>query len=60
MRETAMQNIPVLNLHKHIQFDVPLTKLAPTFQTIDLFVVRSPLTLKYLGQYVHLFDSPAE
>ena len=38
---------------------IPATFI-PVFQTIDIPVTGDPLTLCYLGQYEHLFDSPVE
>lgn len=53
-------NRPLLSLHGHVQFDLPPTKFVSTYQTIDLSLVGSPLTLKYLKQYAHMFDEPKE
>lgn len=60
LREVASQKKPLLNLHGQVQFEPPPINFVPTQQIIDLPVMGSPLTLRYLGQYVNMFDSPME
>ena len=60
LQEVAQHKKLVLNLHGQVQFDLPPAEFVPAYQTIELPVVGSPLTLKYLGQYENMFDSPAE
>ena len=60
MREIDQQKKPLLNLHGQVQFEAAPVNFRPTHQIIDLPVTGSPLTLRYLGQYEHMFDSPLE
>ena len=60
LKEVANQKKPLLNLHGQVQFEPPPVNFIPPPQFIDLPVTGSPLTLRYLGQYTNLFDSPIE
>ena len=60
LSKLSSQKKPLLNLNGQVQFDLPLADFTTACQPMDLPVVGSPLTLQYLGQYSHLFDTPAE
>ena len=60
LKEMATQRKPLLNLNSQIQFELPPAGFVLAYQTIDFPIVGTPLTLRYLGQYNHMFDSPAE
>lgn len=60
LQEVASQKKPLLNLHGQVQFESPPANFRPPQQTIELPVTGSPLTLRFLGQYANMFDSPRE
>ena len=60
LNELASQKKPLLNLNGQVQFDLPPADFTTVCQPMDLPVIGSPLTLRFLGQYSHLFDAPEE
>ena len=60
IRDLTNQKSPLLNLHGQIQYDLPPATFTTVHQTIEIPMIGNPLTLHYLGQYEHLFDSPRE
>lgn len=60
MRDISTQKRLLLNLQSQIQFELPPENYVPTYPTIDLPMIGSLLTLQYLGQYAHMFDSLEE
>lgn len=60
LREVDNQKKPLLNLNGQVQFEPPPVDFVPSQQLIDLPVNGSQLTLRYLGQYGNMFDSPTE
>ena len=60
IKDISSHQRPLLNLHSQVQFTLPPAEFTPICQTMDLPVVGSPLTLRFLGQYSHMFDAPEE
>ena len=51
---------PLFNLHSQIQFELPPENYVHAYTTIELPLISSVFTLRYLGQYAQLFDNPEE
>jgi hypothetical protein len=60
IREVSTQKRPLLNVNGQIQMDLPPPSFSVAHPIVELPLVGSPLTLRYLGQYVKMFDTPAE
>ena len=60
LREVEGQKKPLVNLNGQVQFEPPPLDFAPSQQIIDLPMTGTQLTLRYLGQYGNMFDSPTE
>ena len=60
LADVSVQKRPLLNLQGQVHFDLPPENYVSVYPTIDLPVIGSPLTLKYLGQYALMFDKPEE
>lgn len=60
LQEVTNHKKPFMNMHGQVQFESPPLHFKPSHQTIELPPVGSPLTLCYLGQYAHMFDSPIQ
>lgn len=58
--EVNTQRKPLLNLHSQVQFELPPSNFLPTIPQLEVPIVGSPLTLRYLGQYANMFDHPGE
>ena len=60
LREIAMQRRPLLNVNSQVRFDLAPPNFVPLMPHIEVPLVGSTLTLRYLGQYAQMFDSPSE
>jgi hypothetical protein len=60
IREVSTQKRPLLNVNGQIQMELPPLSFSVAHPIVELPLVGSPLTLRYLGQYAKMFDTPAE
>jgi hypothetical protein len=60
LMEVNTHKKPLINLHSQVQFDLPPSNFLPVVPQLEVPIVGSPLTLRYLGQYAHMFDNPGE
>ena len=60
IRGVVTQNRPLLNVNGQIQMELPPSHFSVSHQVVELPLVGSPLTLRYLSQYAKMFDAPSE
>ena len=60
LADVSVQKRPLLNLQSQVHFNLPPENYVFVYLTIDLPMIGSPLTLKYLGHYALMFDKPKE
>jgi hypothetical protein len=60
LMEVNTQKKPLINLHSQVQFDLPPSNFLHVVPQLEVPIVGSPLTLRYLGQYAHMFDNLGE